>query len=195
MVIAIGWHSLSSTPLIIYFRSFTFKPRPSFPGACFLKQMYVYLHMHEFSSITQSCPTLWPHGLQHARPPCPSPTPRVYSNSCPLIRWCHLTISFSVIPFSSHLQSFPASRSFQWVSSLHQVAKVLEFQLQHQSFQWIFRTDLLQDGLVGSPCSPRDSRESSPTPQFKNINSSVLSFLCNSTLTPIHDYWKHHSFD
>ena len=53
------------------------------------------------------------HGLQHARPPCPSPTPRVYSNSCPLSRWCHSTISSSVIPLSSHLQSFPASGSFQ----------------------------------------------------------------------------------
>ena len=65
----------------------------------------------------------------------------------------------------------------QWVSSLHQVVKVLEFQLQHQSFQWIFRTDFLQDGLAGFPCCSRDSLESSPTPQFKSINSLVLSFL------------------
>ena len=75
-----------------------------------------------------------PHGLQHARCPCSPPTPGVYSNSCPLSWWCHPTISSSVIPFSSHLQSFPAS------GSLHQVAKVLEFQLQYQSFQWILRT-------------------------------------------------------
>ena len=74
---------------------------------------------------------------------------------------------------------------FKWVSSSHKVAKVLEFQLQHQSFQWTPRTDLLKDGLVGSPCSPRDSQESSPTPQFKRINSSALSFLYNSTLTSI----------
>ena len=66
-----------------------------------------------FSSVTKSCRTLWPHGLQHARPPCPSPTPRVYSNSCPSSRWCHSTISSSVTPFSSCLQSFPASESFQ----------------------------------------------------------------------------------
>ena len=59
---------------------------------------------------------------------------------------------------------------FKWVSSLHQVAKVLKFQLQHQFFQWTPRTDLLQDGLVGSPCSPKDSQESSPTPQFKSIH-------------------------
>ena len=59
------------------------------------------------------CNSLWPHGLQHPRPPCPSPTPGVYSNSCPLSQWCHPTISSSVIPFSSHLQSLPSSRSFQ----------------------------------------------------------------------------------
>ena len=63
----------------------------------------------QFSSVTHS---LWPHGLQHARPLCPSPTPGVYSNSCPLSRWCHPTISFSVVPFSSCPQSFPASGSF-----------------------------------------------------------------------------------
>ena len=82
---------------------------------------------------------------------------------------------------------------FQWVSSLHQVAKILEFQFQHQSFQGTPRTDLLWDGLVESPCSPRDSQESSPSPQFKSINSSVLSFLYSPTLTSIHDHWKSHS--
>ena len=64
-------------------------------------------------------------------------------NSCPSGRWCHPTISSSVVPFSSHLQSVPASGFFQWVSSSHQVAKVLEFQLQHQSFHWTLRTDFL----------------------------------------------------
>ena len=83
----------------------------------------------------------------------------------------------------------------QWVSSWHQVAKVLEFQLQNQSFQWTLSTDLLQNGLVGSPCSPRDSQESFPTPQFKPINSSVLSFIYSPTLTSIHRYWKNHSLD
>ena len=66
----------------------------------------------QFSSVTQSCLTLQPHGLQHARPPCPSPTPRVYPNSCPLSWWCHPTISTSVVPFSSHLPSLPASGYF-----------------------------------------------------------------------------------
>ena len=66
----------------------------------------------QFSLVVQSCLTLRPHGLQHARPPCPSPTSRVYSNSCPLRWWYHPTISSSVVPFSSCLQSFPASGSF-----------------------------------------------------------------------------------
>ena len=69
---------------------------------------------------------------------------------------------------------------FQWVNSSHEVAKVLEFQLQHHSFQRNHRADLLQNGLVGSPRSPRDSRESSPTPQFKTINSLALSLLHKS---------------
>ena len=84
---------------------------------------------------------------------------------------------------------------FQEVSSLHQVAKVLELQLQHQSFQWIFRVDFLSDWLIWSPCCPQDSQESSPAPQFKSISSSVLSLLYGPALTSIHDYWKNHSFD
>ena len=87
--------------------------------------------------------SLWPHGLQHVRPPCPSPTPGVYPNSCPLSWWCHPTISSSVIPFSSCPQSSWHWDLFKWVNSSHEVAKVLEFQLQHQSFQWTLRTDLL----------------------------------------------------
>ena len=113
--------------------------------------------------------SLWPHESQHARPPCPSPTPRVHSDSRPSSQWCHPAISSSVISFSSCPQSLPASSLFQWVSSSHEVAKVLEFQLQHHSFQRTPRADLLQNGLVGSPCSPRDSQESSPAPQFKRL--------------------------
>ena len=84
--------------------------------------------------------SLRPHELQHARSPCPSPTPGVHPNPCPLSWWCQPTISFSVVPISSCPQSFPASGSFQMS---HQVAKVLESQLQHQSYQWTPRTDLL----------------------------------------------------
>ena len=103
------------------------------------------------------------------------------------------------IPLSSPSPPAPNPSQHQGLlqkdSSSHQVAKVLEFQLQHQSFQWTPRTYLLQDGLVGSPCSPRVSQESSPTPQFKIINSSALSFLHSPTLPFIHDYWKNHSLD
>ena len=84
---------------------------------------------------------------------------------------------------------------FQWVNSSHEVAKVLEFQLEHHSFQRNPRADLLQNGLVVSPCSPRDPQESSPTPQFKRINSSTLSLLHSPILTSIHDHWKNHSLD
>ena len=84
---------------------------------------------------------------------------------------------------------------FKWISSSHQVAKVLEFQLQHQSLQCRPRTDLPLDGLAGFPSSPRDSQETSPTLQFKRINSSALTFLYSPTLTSIHDHWKNHSLD
>jgi len=87
--------------------------------------------------------SLQPHGLHHARPPCPSPTAGAYSNSCPLSWWCCSTISSSVVPFSSCLNLSQHQGIFQWVTSSHQVAKILEFQLQHQSFQWIFRDDFL----------------------------------------------------
>ena len=96
----------------------------------------------------------------HASLPCPSLSPRVCSNSCPLSEWCHPAISSSAAPSPasnlSHHQGV-----FEWVSSLHQVAKVLELQLQHQSFRWIFRLDFLFDWLIGSPCNPRDSQDSS----------------------------------
>ena len=75
--------------------------------------------------------SLWLHGLQDSRPPCASPTPGVYSNSCPLSRWCHPAISSSVIPFSFAFNLSQHQGLFQWVSSSHQVAKILEFQLQH----------------------------------------------------------------
>ena len=120
--------------------------------------------------------SLRPHGLQHARPPCPSPTPEVYSNSCSLSWWCHPTTSFSAVPFSSRLQSFPASGSFLVSQFFTSHGQSIGVSASTSILPWIFRTDWLEDVLVGSPCSPRDSQESSPTPQFKSINSSVLSF-------------------
>ena len=104
----------------------------------------------------------------------------------------HLISSHPLSSRSPAFNLYQHQSLFQWVSSSHQVPKVLELQLQHQSFQWIFRTDFLEDWLVWSPCSPRDSQESSPTPQFKSINSSVLRLLNGPTLTSVHDFWKNH---
>ena len=135
------------------------------------------------------------HESRHSRPLCPSPSPRFTQTHIhpvsDVIQPSHpLSSSSPPAPNPSQHQSL-----FQWVSSSHQVAKVLELQLQHQSFKWIFRTDFLQNGLVGSPCSPRDSQESSPTPHFKSINSLALSFLHTPTLISIDDHWKKHSLD
>ena len=127
--------------------------------------------------------------------PCPSPTPKFTQTDVhrvgDVIEPCHPLSS----PFPPTFKLSQNQGLFQWVSSSHQVARVLEFQLQHQTFQWTLRTDLLQDGLVGSPCCPRDSQESSPKSQFKSIKSSVLSFLNSPALTSIHDHWKNHSLD
>ena len=102
---------------------------------------------HGRNSVQFSCSvvsdTLGPHGLQHARLPCPSPTPGSCSNTCPLCRWCQPTISFSATPSPPTFNLSQHQGLFKWVSSSHQLAKVLEFQLQHQSFQWKFRTNFL----------------------------------------------------
>ena len=141
----------------------------------FKENEFGYLTVYSCCSVTKSCVSLQPYGLQHTRLPCPSLSPRVCSNSHPFSQWCHPTVSSSTTPFSFCPQSFPASGVFQWISSSYQVAKVLE--LQQQSFQWILRVYFLLDWLVGSPCSPRDSQESSPTPYFESINSSAQTFL------------------
>ena len=138
--------------------------------------------------------SLRPQGLQHSRPPCPSLTPEACSNSCPLSWWCHPTISSSVIPFSSHLQSFPASGSFQMsqlFASGGQSIGVSASVFPMNSQDW---SPLGWTGWI-SWQSKGFSQESSPTPQFKSINSSALSFLYSPTLTSICDYWKNHSFD
>ena len=150
----------------------------------------------QFSRSFVSDP-LQPHGLKHARPPCLSPTPGIYSNSCPLSQSCHPTISPSVIPFSSRLHSFPASGSFQmsqFFTSGGQRIEVFSFSISPSneysgliSFR-MYCLDLLES-------CPRDSQESSPTRQFKSINSSALSFLHSPTPTTIHNHWKNHSLD
>ena len=148
---------------------------------------------YQFSSIAQSCPNLY-DTMNHNMPGLPVHHQLLESTQI-YVHWVNDAIQPSHPPLSPSPPAFNLSQHqglFKWVSSPHQVAKVLEFQLQHQFFQWTPRTDLLQDGLVGSPCSPRDS---SPTPQFKSINSSALSFLYSPTLKSIHDHWKNHSLD
>ena len=150
----------------------------------------------QFSSVAQSCLILFDPM------DCSTPGFPVLHQLLELAQTHVHRISDAIQP--SHPLSSPSPPAFnlsqhqgllKWVSSSHQVAKVLELQLQHQSFQWIFRTDFLWDWLVWSPCSPRDSHESSPTPHFKSISSSVLSLLYGPTLISKHDYWKNHSFD
>ena len=137
--------------------------------------------------------SLWPHGLQHPRPPCPLPTPRVYPNSCPLSWWCHPAVSSSVVPFFSCPQTLPASGSFPmsrlFASGGQRIGASASTSVPSSEYSgWIsFR--------IWYPCCPRDSQKSSPTPQFKSINSSALSFLYSPTLTSIHDHWKNHSLD
>ena len=129
------------------------------------------------SSVAQSCLTLPPHGLQHIRLLWPSPTPRASSNSCPSSCWCHPTISSSAVPFSSCLQSFPASESSptsQFFTSGGQSIGSFSFSISPSNK---YPGLISFDGLVGSPWSPRDSQESSPTPQFKRINSSAIAFF------------------
>ena len=149
-----------------------------------------------FSSVPQLCLTLC-DPMNHSTPGLP------VHHQIPEFAQTHVhRVNDAIQP--SHPLSSPSPPApnpsqhqslFQWVNSSHEVAKVLDFQLQHQSFQWTLRTDLLQNGLVGSLLSPRHSQESSPTPQFKSINSLVLSFLYSPTLTSVCDHWKNHSLD
>ena len=118
---------------------------------------------------------LRPHELQHASHPS--------------------AILSSVIPFSSCPQSLPASWSFPVNQLFAWGDQIIGVSASASIFPMNTQDYLLQNGLVGSPCSPRDSQESSPTPQFKSINSLVLSFLHSPTLLFIHDHWKNHSLD
>ena len=150
----------------------------------------------QFSSIAQSCLTLC-DPMNHSTPGLP------VHHQLPEFAQTHVHRVGDAIQPSHPLSSpFPPASNpsqhqglFQWVNSWHQVAKVLEFQLQHQSFQWTPRTGSPLGWTGWISCSPRDSEESSPTPQFKSINSSAQSFLHSPTLTSIHDHWKNRSLD
>ena len=132
-----------------------------------------------------------PHGLQHARLPYPSPSPGVCPSSCPLSWWCHPAISCSVVPFSSCPQSLPASGSFPmspFASGGQSIGTSASASVLPMRIQGWF-----EDWLVGSPCCPRGSQESSPGPQFKGINSSVLCLRYSSAFTIVRDHWEDHS--
>ena len=137
--------------------------------------------------------SMWPHGLQHTRPPCP--TPGIYSSLWPLSRWYHPIISSSVVSFSC-LQSFPASGSFQMSQFFASGGQRIGVSASTSVFP-INIQDWFPLGWTGwiSLGDPRDSQESSPTPQFKSISPLVFSFLYSPTVTSIHDYWKNRSFD
>ena len=149
-----------------------------------------------FSSVAQSCPTLCdPMNCSTPGLPVHHQLPKITQTHLhrvsDAIQPSHPLSSISLpAPNPSQHQSF-----LQSVNSSHEVAKVLEFQLEHHSFQRNPRADLLLNGLAGSPYSPRDSRGSSPTPQLKSINSSALSLLHSPTLTSIHAHRENHSLD
>ena len=121
----------------------------------------LYLGLLRWCSVQFSCSvmsdSLLPHGLQQTMFFCPSRTPVACSNSGPSNWWCHPTIPSSVIPFSSCLQSFPASGSFPMSQFCTSDGQSIGIQLQYQSFQWIFSAYILYNWLVWSPCSSRDS--------------------------------------
>ena len=135
------------------------------------------------------------HKLQHVRLPCPSLSPGACSNSCPLIQWCHLTISFSVAPFSSCPQSFPASGTFlmsqlftsgdQNTGACFSISPFNEYSGLISLYSW----------LVWSLCCPRDFQESFPVPHFKGINFFVFCILYCPALTTTCDHWEDHSLD
>ena len=154
---------------------------------------------HSFSSVQFSrsvvSNSLRPHGLQHIRIPCPSPTLEACSNSCPLHRWCHPTISSFVIPFSSPIQSFSASGSFPVSQFFTSSGQSIGVSASASVFPTIIQ-DWFPLGWTGwiSLQSKGLSRVFSK-PQFKSISASALNFLYSPTLTSIHDYWKNHCFD
>ena len=166
-----------------------------------MKTTRPFIHSVSQFSCSVVSDSLRPHGLQHSRLPCPSPTPGACSNSRPLSQWCHPTISSSVICFSSCPQSFPASGSFpmsQLFTSGDQSigvsasASVLPMNIQDwfplELTGWI---SLLSKGLS----RVFSNTFSNTSPQFKSINSSVLSFLYSPKLTSISDCCKNHSLD
>ena len=156
----------------------------------FLKALSLNIVSFNHSFMSDS---LRPHESQHARPPCPSPTPGVHSNSCPSSQWCHPVISSSVVPFSSCLQSLPASECFPmsqlFASGGQNIGVSASASVPSKKHPGLisFRMDWLDLLTV------QGTLKSLLQHQFKSINSSVFSFPHSPTLTSIHDHWKNHS--
>ena len=146
--------------------------------------------------------SLQPCGLQHARIPCPSPTPQACSIPCPSSQWCHPTISSSVIPFSSQLQSFPASGSFPmshlFASGGQSIGASASASILPMNIQDWFSLGLIDLILLLSKGVSRvfsNTRIDQQELMFESINSLALSLLYDPTLTSIYEYWKNHSFN
>ena len=168
-----------------------------FLSLLFWKPFCAFTYSFDFSLVQFSrsvvSDSLRPHELQHARPPCPSPTPRVYPNPCPLSRWCHPTISSSVVPFSSCLQSFPTSG--KWVSSWSSGGQNIGVSASTSVLPMNIQ-DWFPSGWTG--CVSLQSKGLSRV--FSNTTVQKHQFFgaqlfCSSTLTSIHDHWKNHSLD
>ena len=183
----------------------TLSPVCATPSASLIQQVFLnhkiwfwwpyYVRLCCCCSVAKSCPTLCnPMG-------CSTPDFLVLRYILEFaqthVHWVgdaiYASHSLSSSPPALHLSQHQGL--FQRVGSSLQVAKVLELQLQHQSFQWIFRVDFLYDWLVWSPCWPKDLKESSSALQLESIHSLVLSLLYGPTLISVHDYWKNHSFN
>ena len=151
-------------------------------------RLSTHAQAYQFSSVTVLSDSLRLHVLKHSRLPCLSQTPGACSNSCPLHQWCHPTVSSSIVPFSSCLQSFPAIGSFHmsqfFVSGGQNIGASVSASVCPMNVQ-----DWFPSGQLARSHSPRDSEVFSKT-QFKSMNSSVLSFLYVPILTSIHDHWK-----
>ena len=149
----------------------------------------------QFSSVSVVSDSLRPHESQHARPPCPSPTPGVYLNSYPSSQWGHPAISSSVVPFSSCPQIPPSIRVFFDESTLHMRWP------KYWSFSFSIIPSKEHQGLISFRMAwlylfeVQETHKSSPAQQFKSINSSAFSFLHSPTPTCIHDHWKNHNLD
>ena len=157
-----------------------------------MKSLVLFSSVHFNCSVVSD--SLWPHGLQHTKLPCPSPIPWAYSNSCPSSWWCHLTIS------SCHLllllpSIFPSIKVFSNDSAL-----CIRWP-KYWSFSFSISPSNEYSGLISfridwlNLLAVQGTLKSSPAPQFKSISSLALSFLDRPTLTSIRDYWKNHSFD